>query len=232
MAMEWVETVTFPKVFKLRHGASSSNVQLAESRREARKLVNKAFGRGFPQYRPVSNLKERWRKYRVGQASLKEVMKGVARFGYTTDYNRVLNREKGYVFFQDYIPNKTSDLRVIVIGHKAFGIKRCTRPGDFRASGSGIIEYGKEHFSDEIIKDSFELAKKLKSKTLVLDYVIDESPMLVEVNFGYSGDAYRRCDGYWDEQLNWHEGPFNPQEWMVDLVIREIDSRKAQLHEV
>jgi len=226
-ALKWVETATFPKVFKLRHGASSSNVQLAETKHAARKLVQKAFGRGFSQYRPLSNLKERWRKFRVGQADFKDVLKGVVRFGYTTDFDRILNKERGYVLFQDYISNKTFDLRVIVIGPKAFAIKRQIRPGDFRASGSGIIEYDKENFSEEIIQKSFELAKKLKSKTLALDYIIDKKPMLIEVNFGYTGLVYRPCEGFWDEQLHWHEGPFNPQHWMVDQVIREVEASKT-----
>lgn len=231
-ALEWVETATFPKVFKLRHGASSSNVQLAENKYDARKLIQKAFGRGFSQYRPMLNLKERWRKFSAGQAGYIELFKGVARFGYTTDFDRVINRERGYVLFQDYISNKTSDLRVIVIGQKAFAIKRRTRPGDFRASGSGIIEYGKEHFSEELIQCSFDLAKKLNSKTLALDYVMDKKPMLVEVSFGYSSDVYKPCEGYWDKQLNWYEGSFNPQHWMVDQVTRDVNAKKSHLYEV
>lgn len=225
-ALEWLETTAFPKVFKLRHGASSSNVQLAKTKKAAEKLIRKAFGRGFPQYRPLSNLKERWRKFRIGQSEILDVIKGVMRLGYTTDYNRVVDSERGYVFFQDYIPDKKYDLRVIVIGNKAFGVKRRTRAGDFRASGSGLIDYGKEHFSDEIIRQSFELARKIHSNVLAIDYVYDEKPMIVEVNFGYSSEVYKPCPGYWDERLMWHEGPFNPQHWMVDLVIEQIELQK------
>jgi len=225
-ARDWIETASFPKVFKLRHGAGSSNVQLARSKQEAFALAGRAFGRGFQQYRAASSLRDRWMKYRLGLTGFNDVVKGILRFGYTTDFNRVINRERGYVYFQDYIPDKTFDLRVIVIGDKAFGIKRNTRPNDFRASGSGLVEYGREHFSDAIIRQSFDLAKKIKSKALSIDYVCDQRPMIVEINFGFSSEVYRSCPGYWDRQLNWYDGPFNPSHWMVDGVIHEIEEHR------
>src|SRR5690554_4522085 len=46
-ATEWVDKATFPKVFKLRNGASSSNVKLVRSKKHAIKIVNQAFGKGF-----------------------------------------------------------------------------------------------------------------------------------------------------------------------------------------
>ncbi len=27
------------------------------------------------------------------------------------------------------------------------------------------------------------------------------------------------CPGYWDSTLAWHEGQFNPQEWIVEGII-------------
>ena len=60
-ALSWVDKTDFPKVFKLRGGAGSANVQLAHTKREAVKLIRKAFGRGFSQYNALGNLKERIR---------------------------------------------------------------------------------------------------------------------------------------------------------------------------
>jgi glutathione synthase/RimK-type ligase-like ATP-grasp enzyme len=51
------------------------------------------------------------------------------------------NPEKNYVYFQDFIPQNDFDIRIIVIGKRAFAIKRMVRKGDFRASGSGNIKY-------------------------------------------------------------------------------------------
>ena len=47
-ALNWIHEAKWPKVFKLRCGAGSSNVRLVRSREEAITLCNQAFGRGFP----------------------------------------------------------------------------------------------------------------------------------------------------------------------------------------
>jgi len=31
--------------------------------------------------------------------------------------------------------------------------------------------------------------------------------------------GYDPCEGYWDKDLNWHEGAFNPYGWMVQLLL-------------
>jgi len=31
--------------------------------------------------------------------------------------------------------------------------------------------------------------------------------------------GYDDCKGFWDRELNWHEGKFNPYGWMVDLMV-------------
>ena len=47
-ALHWIDRASFPKVFKLRKGAGSSNVKLVHSVREARALAKRAFSTGFP----------------------------------------------------------------------------------------------------------------------------------------------------------------------------------------
>ena len=228
-AYNWISEAEFPKVFKLRTGSGSSQVRLVPDRKSARKIVKKAFGGGFKQYEPRSNLKERLRKFRAGKSNLWGVLKGMLRFGYTTDFDRVAGNEKGYVFFQDFIPENNFDIRVIVVDGRAFAIKRLVRENDFRASGSGFIKYEKENFKEGTIKLSFELADKLQSRSLVLDYVFDgDKPLVVEISYGYIKEVYEQCEGYWDRELNWHKAPFNPQGWMVESVIREIKKKQIR----
>ena len=126
-ALNWVNNNHFPKVFKLRGGAGSANVRLARSQAEAIALVNRAFGKGFSQYDGWSNLKERIRKYKNGKTTLTDVFKGVVRLLYTTDFAKVAGRDKGYIYFQEFIENNDCDIRIIVIGEKAFAIKRLMR---------------------------------------------------------------------------------------------------------
>jgi glutathione synthase/RimK-type ligase-like ATP-grasp enzyme len=223
-AKEWVREVQFPKVFKTRNGAGSDNVRLVRSKREANHLINKAFGSGFKQYNGWSNLKERFRLYRLGKSSMWDMTKGIIRLFYPTKYARVTGREKGYILFQDFIPGNDCDIRVIVVEDKAFAIKRLVRENDFRASGSGFVLYDKEHFQDETVKLSFDMAKKLKSQCAAFDFVYEGNKTYVlEISYGFVKEVYDPCSGYWDEDLSWHAGAFNPYGWMVDNLIKSIE---------
>lgn len=221
-ALSWSETEVFPKVFKLRNGAGSDNVRLAKSREAAVRLINKSFNKGFKQYDSIGNLKERVRKYRLGKTDLWDVIKGIARLVCTTDYSRMAGREIGYVYFQDFIPFNSFDIRVIVIGNKAFAIKRMVRENDFRASGSGFIYYEKDLINEETIKISFEISEKLKAQCMAYDFVfLNDKPLIVEISYGFSKEGYDLCTGYWDKNLTWHAGKIEPQQWMVDLFLND-----------
>jgi hypothetical protein len=225
-ALKWAEGTSFPKVFKLSKGAGSQNVRLVRTKSHAIKLINQAFGKGFSQYEALSNLKERWRKYKLGKTNIKDVGKGVIRLGYTTDFDKTAGKEKGYIYFQDFIPNNDHDIRVIVIDGKAFAIKRMVRENDFRASGSGNILFDKNLFNIDTVKASFDLNDKLNSQCLVIDYVYDnnKNPLIVEISYGFTKEPYYNCPGYWDKNLIWHEGPFNSQHWMVDILTKQLRS--------
>lgn len=129
---------------------------------------------------------------------------------------KIIGHEKGYVYFQDFIPGNDHDIWVIVIDGKAFAIKRLVREGDFRASGSGQVLYEKQHFNEETIRLSFEAAEKIKSQCLAIGYVFKNGqPLIVELSYGFTKEGYYSCEGYWDRELNWHTGTFDAQGWMV-----------------
>jgi glutathione synthase/RimK-type ligase-like ATP-grasp enzyme len=221
-ALQWIEETSFPKVFKLRRGAGSAHVKLVKNKYEAKKLVYKAFSKGFSQYNKVANLKDRWYKFRKGKASTWNLVKGVLRLGRTTEFARVIGNEKGYIYFQDYIPNNDFDIRVVVIGNKAFAIKRKVRDNDFRASGSGDVLFGKSNFNENTIRLSFDVAEKINSQCLALDYVFQGgNPLLVEISYGFIKEVYYQCKGYWDSDMNWYEGPFDAQGWIIENLLSE-----------
>lgn len=227
-ALDWINKTSFPKVFKLRGGAGAANVKLAHTATEARKLVRKAFGKGFTQYNSWVNLKDRWRLYRIGKTDFKDVLKGVIRLGYKPDFAKMHAPEKGYAYFQDFIPNNTYDIRVCVVGNKAFALKRLTREGDFRASGSGNIVYDRNQIDERCVKIAFNVNKKLESQSVAYDFVFDENkqPLIVEISYGYAVKAYDTCEGYWTEDMHWHEGTyFDFCGWMVEEVIKSVQNK-------
>lgn len=224
-ALDWISKTDFPKVFKLRRGAGSAGVRLVHNQSQARKLVKQAFGRGFPLYDTWGSLKERLYKVRSGKQPASEILKGLARIVYPPLFSKILGRERGYVYFQDYLPGNDCDIRVIVIGDRAFGIRRLVRPGDFRASGSGRITYAREDINECCVTMSFDTADKLGSDCVVLDFVFDEknNPWILEVSYGFSKEGYDPCAGYWDRDLGWHPGKFDPQGWMVEQVLMQAN---------
>jgi glutathione synthase/RimK-type ligase-like ATP-grasp enzyme len=221
-ALQWAQQTTFPKVFKLRGGAGSQNVKLARTAKEAIRFISRAFGKGFSPYNSLGSLKERWRKYRLGKVSITEVLKGVVRLVIPPPYARIMGKERGYVYFQEFVPDNDSDIRIIVIDEKAFAIKRMVRDNDFRASGSGFIRYEKKEFEEAWVQLSFMLTKRLNAQCVAFDFVLDteRNPLLVEINYGFAPAGYDACSGYWDKDLIWHEGTFNPYGWMVELILK------------
>lgn len=227
-AMEWVEKTSFPKVFKLRKGSGSNHVQLVKDRNTARAFVRKAFSSGFPQYDAGQNLKERWRLFRLGKTGVKNLMKGVLRLGYTTEFSRVVGNEKGYIYFQDFIPDNDHDIRVNVVDGKAFAVRRDVRSGDFRASGSGFPKFEKHYFPEEVIRIAQDFAKRLDLQAVAFDFVQHNGSFLIaELSYGFC-DMTEGCTGYWDEEMNWHEGHFYEQDWMVEMMIDRNKVQKKQ----
>lgn len=216
-AQNWANKAVFPKVFKLRNGAGSEHVRLVENEKSARKLINQAFGQGFSQYAAKPNLIERFRKFRNGKTGIMDLAKGVVRLGYTTNFNIVAGNEKGYIYFQDFIPGNDHDVRVVVVGNKAFAIKRSVRENDFRASGSGINYMSKGLFEENTIKLAFEITERLKAKCVAFDFIFEgEVPKVVEISYGF---LCREVNGYWDKRLNWHNEQAKPPDWILEQVL-------------
>lgn len=221
-ALNWAKNTSYPKVFKLKGGAGASNVKLVKTQSQAISFINQAFGKGFAQFDRLEYLKERFNKFKSGKDSFLGVIKGLARIFIIPEFAKKQPKELGYVYFQDFIPNNDSDVRVIVIGNKAFAIKRLVRENDFRASGSGNIDYT-NNIDPECLKISFKAHQKLNSQCTAFDFIFsqDKKPLIVEVSYGFSVEAYDSCTGYWSKDLKWHESKIQPQQWMVESLIRE-----------
>ena len=220
-ALEWLETADFPLVWKLRGGAGSSNVRLIRTKSEAIKTVKKSFGRGHRNFDAYANLKDRVKRQASVKAKFMEFLKGTRRLFLQPYYEKVMGREIGYVYFQKFLKDNDSDTRIIVIGDKAFALKRYTRKNDFRASGSGNFAYAKELFDERCVQIAFDLNNKIRSQSIAFDFVFDENndPLVVEISYGFVAKVYDPCIGYWDLDLNFHYGPFNPQSWIIDDLI-------------
>ncbi len=223
-ALDWAHSTSYPKVFKLRGGAGSSNVRLVRTKKEAKKLINRCFGRGFKKLEYWKTLGYQWEKYRSKRISLRNMINFTIKT--TQDYIlKVNNREYGYAYFQDFIANNTFDVRVIVIGNKAFGIKRMCRKNDFRASGSGRIIYDRCQIDERCVKLSFDVAEKLGTQCVGFDWVFDEdnNPLIIEMGYGFTAKGYFECEGFWTKDMEWHpEKGFDFCGWIIEDILQKI----------
>lgn len=225
-ALAWAESATFPKVFKLKCGAGSRNVSLVKTKSDALAKIRKAFSTGFSA--SAGNVSDAAGKIRSGKIGATEVFAKLKRLPRTLanlrQINRLQPRQIGYVYFQEFIPNNTHDTRVTVIGDRAIAFRRAVRKNDFRASGSGSIDYDQSEIDHDCISQSFQLAQALKSQSLCIDFVTGKNgkPLVVEISYVYMPKCIHQAGGYWTTDMQYHETPVWPQEAILDDLISSL----------
>ena len=232
-ALAWAASARYPVVFKLTAGAGSSNVLKLDSPAEAQKWISKMFHRGiFPmmmnEYRPpVLPRTRREAKERVARVA------DAAKYIVTGEMPGLPEHwwkpEKGYAFFQEFLPGNEFDTRVTVIGERAFAFRRMNRPGDFRASGSGNIDYDPAKIDRECLKLAFEVSEKSDFQTMAYDFLYKNGkPVICEISYTFVDSAVYNCPGQWDRQLNWQEGRRWPEDVQAELFLSEVAKRLAR----
>lgn len=222
-AISWANKTTFPKVFKLSGGAGSMNVKLCRTKKQAISLINKSFGKGFAQVDRIDLFKDKIKRLKTNKSKENFISLGKSfiRLFVPTKKEKDMSREKGYIYFQDFLPKNSFDIRIIVINKKAFAIKRMCRNGDFRASGSGNIIYDKTQIDINCIKIAHEVTVKLKMQSVAFDFVYnkDNKPVIVEISYHFAPYLYDKCEGYWTEKLEWNDAKINPQYMIIQGLL-------------
>ncbi|MGG5599553.1 ATP-grasp domain-containing protein [Myroides sp. C8-3] len=217
-ALKWSNDTVYPKVFKLRGGAGAKNVILVNDKNSCQSLIKKAYNKGIAQDNVINAIKDDIIRFRKSK-QLKELIKIPVRFLINIFKSRV--REKGYVYFQDFIPNNKFDIRIVVIGDKAIGERRFVRENDFRASGSGNFSY--EGVDTEVVKIAFSVARALKVQSIAYDFVlgVNGEPLIVEISYGFGREGISKAPGYWDNNLNWHISSVEPEIWILEDLLNK-----------
>lgn len=220
-ALKFVNGCDLPVVAKLRSGSSSHNVKLLETRGQAVMYVRRMFSTGYhPSFRLTEDA--RWKARVISREGyggwLRRIKKLPRYIRNTRSAKRLHPREVGYSYFQEYIPDNDGDIRIMVVGDKAWGVRRYNRDGDFRASGSGRIDMDPSGIDRRCIETAFKVADALRMQTVGLDFMTNgETPVLIECSYAYGGGE-REATGYWDRQLEWHEHTGMPVDHIIELV--------------
>ena len=211
-ALNFARHANFPLVLKLWAGAGSSNVIMVKSYADAEYWIERIFDRGVQNLHTAkldlsSRIKEAWKILRCGEGSAPP-----------------WELHKNYVLFQEFLPNNDFDTRVTVIGNRAFAFRRLNREGDFRASGSGLIDYDPSSIPVEFIHLAFEVAAKLGTQSCAVDGLWRGNEAVVgEISYTYSSMAVYQCPGCWDSDRNWHAGQMWPEEAQLEDFLKRLE---------
>jgi len=228
--INWLETITFPIVFKLKGGAGSTNVVLLESKKEAHKIVNKIFTSGIKSQKiPVKNSLS-IKNFSLVKSSF-EYLKVLGKRIKGLETTRFWSPNIGYALFQKYLPNNDFDTRVLTVGKRAFAYRRMNRKNDFRSSGSGQFDYDVEKIDLKHIKNAFKISSKLNFQSMAYDFLYNEIGESETCEMSYTTIDYLMydCAGYWDDKLNWYPGHYWPQYFILMDLLDQPHLKQPEL---
>jgi len=222
-ALEFCRSAPYPLVLKLSFGYQSGNVRLLKGFDDASYWIAQLFGPGVTGLRPPQpKWRETLRRWR-GASKYEDL-----------EYCEL---QHGYFYVQEFVPGNEHDTRVTVIGNRAFAFRRFNRPGDFRASGSGRIDWDPQQIDQQSVRLAFRVARRLQTQSLAVDLLQHGGRnVLSEISYTYASWAVRDCPGHWVLQgdpeagsLSWSDGRMHPEDAIFDDFAARLRSRDARI---
>lgn len=227
VALAWLKDQQFPLVLKLAAGAGSDNVILLKSLRQAEEVVQQLFKSYVISLKQDESLRLSARL----KAFVRQVVLGQRPSLRATGYEP----QTGYAYFQEFLSGNDYDTRITVIGNRAFGFRRWNRPGDFRASGSGKIDYSPSKIDERFIRLALMTAQQLGMQSCAIDGMLrNNEPVVGEVSYTFASYAVHECPGHWQldgdcetGSLIWVDGHMWPEEAQVQDFLVRLQECKA-----
>ena len=222
-ALAFCRSARYPLVLKLSQGYQSMNVRLVHGADEAAYWIERMFGTGLSRFVPRAVRLQRLLQRPVAAA---RVLAG------RNAWRDVEPEElqHGYLYVQEFLPGNAFDTRVTIIGDRAFAFRRHNRPGDFRASGSGRIDWDPSGIDMETVRLAFEVAGKLQTQSVAIDGLRrGEERVIAEISYTYASWAVRDCPGHWrrrdENALEWVPGSLMPEDAIFQDFVDEVRRR-------
>jgi glutathione synthase/RimK-type ligase-like ATP-grasp enzyme len=214
----------FPLVFKTSQGWGSHNVRLVTNQRAANRLLAKAFCSQI--YDDARSQGQSWHQMAARafwKRSLWEYL-----------WHRLRKTESvGYLYWQEFVEGNSADLRIAVIGDRyAYGFWRNNRPNDFRASGSGRLDFDRP-IPEECVRACMAISRRLKFDSMAYDILFKEGQFVVgEISYGYLDSAPYRTSGHYelraDGGLDFVPGHVWPQALWVAWALERWEKRNCK----
>jgi glutathione synthase/RimK-type ligase-like ATP-grasp enzyme len=215
-ALAFARDAQYPLVLKLAGGIGSEHVGKITSSQEAIFWIEQLFGPGVISLTgwPLPSAARR------AKTRLRAAAKALAgRQPWPMSDRTAIQR--GYVLFQEFMSGNDFDTRVTVIGDRAFAFRRFNRPDDFRASGSGKIDWDPAPIDPRAVALAFRVAGHLGTQSLAVDVLKGAGDRLVvnEISYYYEGWAVEACPGHWTPDLSWVSGHVAPEDAIFDDFV-------------
>lgn len=191
-AITFCDDASYPFVLKLATGFAGSNVRLMRTREEALFHVDALFTHGIISlgYGPAPRARLLLRRLRAAS----ELIRGRNPYGPTAD----ADLQYGYFLAQEFVPDNAFDIRVTIIGNRAFAVRRFNRPGDFRASGSHLVDRDPSQIGEDAIRLGFRVALASGAQTISVDILRSKTGLVVgELGLAYPQLVLREHPGHW-----------------------------------
>jgi glutathione synthase/RimK-type ligase-like ATP-grasp enzyme len=219
-ALALLKETKMPLVVKKSFGAASKNVRLIKSANKMRAYIKTTLCRQM-----IERITSR--HGRLIASSTKYLVPDIIE-------RKVRDNNQRCVYWQELVPGNSRDLRITVIGDRyAFAFWRNNRPNDFRASGSGNIDYVYPVPID-VVCHCIALNKKFDFDSMAYDIVFkDGDYKIIEISYGYIDKAIYNTPGYYclqDGQLEFNPGHFWPQELWAKWLLLRIDQKLGNGH--
>lgn len=220
-ALRQLDAANLPLVFKASHGASSSNVRMVNSASDARRLIDNVF------------CAENWRAHRAQRSQRSSRVLGLLtlprKMWFWSKVRQKLSHDELFnvAYWQEFVANNPADLRITVIGDRhAIGFWRRNRPGDFRASGSGLLDY-ETAIPEAAVRYCIGLNCRLGFDSMAYDLLFrGDEFVIVEMSYGYLDKAVFDAPGHYalddDGRLLYAAGHVMPQELWVDWALLKL----------
>jgi glutathione synthase/RimK-type ligase-like ATP-grasp enzyme len=137
-------------------------------------------------------------------------------------------KQKDYFYCQEFIKDAGYDLRIMIVGNKAFGYFRYPNKGDFKASGSGKLT--KKEIPEVALKIAIDVKNKLDSRLMAIDMLYStklKQYFIIETSLFNQIDTAEQLvvngvPGYYDitdmNNIEFKEGRF----WIQELLLESI----------
>ena len=139
-------------------------------------------------------------------------------------------RQKDYILLQEFIDDASYDLRVMLVGDKAYGYYRYPNKGDFRASGKGNEDHSRPTPID-VLREAISVREALGARVLGVDFLysakykqhlIIEASIFNEIDPPSIETKLGGVPGFYDisdpNNIHYQEGAF----WFPELVAESI----------